>query len=445
MKRLISVSILLLFTLSAQIAESRTIKVATQKDYYPYSYVDSIDGSSEGLLVDWWELWAVKAGVDIEFIHGSTLECIDMVLEGKADVVSGLFFEEKGHEGLKYSESIISLNTSLFLRRGYRPKSINEIDRPIGIIKNELSHQNLEGKYPDLELEYFDTFTTLRDKVQDKEVAGFIYDFPYPLMDYETYSAAKGYYEYMIIRSDKIRPAVKKDNSEILNLLLSNSAKISNEELAEIIEAYDLYKKPIPYEWIIPVLVFLLFVITIGYLRLFRKQKRLMNTTGAPWDEDIVELLQKGENDKVEFKSSLRWDFKQDQMNKSLENVILKTISAFLNTNGGFLFIGVDDSGSIIGLEKDYETVSKKSSDGFVLTLTNIINQQLGKKVHKYIHIEIINLDGRDICIVHVTKSDGPVFLGKNDNETFFIRASASSQRLSVSEVVGYIKSHWKT
>jgi predicted HTH transcriptional regulator len=159
----------------------------------------------------------------------------------------------------------------------------------------------------------------------------------------------------------------------------------------------------------------------------------------------LLELLKAGENDHVEFKSSLRWDYKQNQMNKALENVILKTITAFLNTNGGTLIIGVDDSGSILGLKNDYETVSKKSRDGFILTLTNLINQHLGKRVHKFINLEIVNHDDKDICAVTVSKCDGPVFLGKNDNETFYIRASASSQRLSVSEVVGYIKSHWKS
>ena len=445
MKRIILIPLYLFFLLFADTLQARTIKVATQKDYFPYSsYVDSL-GLFEGLLVDWWDLWALKAGVDIEFIPGSTMECIDLVLKGKADVVSGLFFEENGHEGLKYSESIISLNTTLFLKRGYNPKSIYDIDRPIGIIRNELSHQNLEGKYPELILEYFESLTDLRDKIQDKEVAGFIYDFPYPLLDYKTNFVVKGYSEYLVIRSDKIRPGVKKGNTEILNLLLTNSAKISNEELADIIKNYDLYKKPFQYEWLIPVLVLLLAAITIGYFRLIRKQKRMLNESKSIRGKDLTEILLSGENDHVEFKSSLRWDYKQDQMNKSLENVILKTISAFLNSNGGTLIIGVDDSGSVLGLEKDYETVSKKSSDGFILTLTNLINQHVGKRVHKFINMEIINQEGKDICAVSVSKCDGPVFLGKNDNETFFIRASASSQRLSVSEVVGYIKSHWKS
>ena len=221
----------------------------------------------------------------------------------------------------------------------------------------------------ELKLEYFESLNDLREKVQNKEVAGFIYDFPFPLYGDRAYSVEKEYYEYLVIRSDKIRPGVKKGDSEILNLLLTNSAKISNEELIEIINNYDLYndEEPFPYEWIIPILVILLVSITIGYLRLIRKQRRLLNSSKSLHDKDLIEILKTGENDHVEFKSSLRWDYNQNQMNKSLENVILKTISAFLNTNGGTLIIGVDDSGSILGLQNDYQTVSKKSSDGFIL------------------------------------------------------------------------------
>ena len=422
--------------------EARTIRVATQKDYYPYSYVDSI-GLFNGILIDWWELWALKAGVDLEFIAGSTNECIDLVVMGKADVVSGLFFEEKNREGIKYAESIISLNTSLYLRKGYNPKSIHEIDRPIGIIKNELSHQNIEGKYPDLNLQYFETFDGLLNVVKEKDIAGFIYDFPFPILDYKEFSGAKGYREYMVLRSDRIRPGVKKGNSEMLNLLLNGSAKMSTNELLGILDNYNLFKRPIPYEWIIPILVALLLIIIVAYFRLIHKKRQLSISSGNLDEKELLKIIKQGENDRVEFKSSLRWDYRQNQMNKSLENVIMKTISAFLNTEGGILIIGIEDSGEVLGLENDYNTVSKKNRDGFILTLTNLVNQHIGKNVHKFIDIKTISIQGKDVCIVRIEKSDAPVFLGKNDNEAFFIRASASSQKLNVSEVVGYIKSHW--
>ena len=43
-----------------------------------------------------------------------------------------------------------------------------------------------------------------------------------------------------------------------------------------------------------------------------------------------------------------------EAVNKKLEEVILKTVAAFANSQGGTLLIGVDDEGTILGLEQDY-------------------------------------------------------------------------------------------
>jgi len=444
MQRTILILLLIYLVFSVQAMSAKAIRIATQKDYYPYSSLDSL-GNPKGLLIDWWKLWADKAEVEVEFITGSTNECIEWVEKGKADVVAGLYFEENKNNNIKYSESIISLNTTLFLRRGYRPKSVHEIDKPIGIIRNELSHQNIENKYLGLNLEYFNTFEELRDRVREKEIAGFIYDFPYPVMDYREVTNPPGYYQFMVIISDKIRPGIKKGNTKMLNLLLEGSAKITNEEALDILDEYDdFFKNPIPYEWIIPILIFIIVAITIGYLRLFRKQRNQLRSHELTNIDELKEIIIKGENDHVEFKSSLRWDYKQSQPNKALENVIIKTISAFLNSNGGMLLIGIDDEGNFLGLENDYNSISKKNQDGFILALTNLINQHIGKNAHKFIDINILAINNMDLCVINMSKSDVPIYVGKNDQQAFYIRASASSQPLSMSEMVSYIKSHWK-
>jgi hypothetical protein len=46
----------------------------------------------------------------------------------------------------------------------------------------------------------------------------------------------------------------------------------------------------------------------------------------------IEDLISEGESDELEFKSSLRWDYAQQFMNKKLEDVILKSVAAFANT-----------------------------------------------------------------------------------------------------------------
>ena len=160
-------------------------------------------------------------------------------------------------------------------------------------------------------------------------------------------------------------------------------------------------------------------------------------------EENYAVLIGSGENDNVEFKSSFRWDYKQGIINKSLEYVIAKTVSAFMNSEGGKLLIGVSDDGSILGLENDYKTVKGGNRDGFLLQLTQVINNYLGKEFNHYIDIKIIDMDGCDVCIVNVDRSKIPVYLNNGNTEEFFIRASASSQPMSIKEAHDYTRLHW--
>jgi hypothetical protein len=78
-----------------------------------------------------------------------------------------------------------------------------------------------------------------------------------------------------------------------------------------------------------------------------------------------------------------------------------------------------------------------------MLAMTNLINQNFGKDMHRLIKIVIAEINGGDVCAVTITPSEKPVFLGAKGNEEFFVRASASSQPLSMSEALAYIKEHW--
>ena len=71
----------------------------------------------------------------------------------------------------------------------------------------------------------------------------------------------------------------------------------------------------------------------------------------------LEELIAKGKSEELEFKSSMRWDFKEGTVNEMLEEEIVKTIAAFSNREGGTLLIGVNDDGEVLGLEGDYHTL----------------------------------------------------------------------------------------
>ena len=108
---------------------------------------------------------------------------------------------------------------------------------------------------------------------------------------------------------------------------------------------------------------------------MFMVRQRIFQLTGRRDKlEEIRELIAAGENQQVEFKSTLRWDLRQFKPNKALEDVIAKTIAGFMNTQGGHLIIGIDDEGSILGLEQDYGTLKKPGKDGFEQYIMQLVS-----------------------------------------------------------------------
>lgn len=98
-----------------------------------------------------------------------------------------------------------------------------------------------------------------------------------------------------------------------------------------------------------------------------------------PTEAAIEHLLREGESSRVELKSSLRADtLDRSVPTKVLEKVVARTVAGFLNSHGGILIIGADDSGKPLGLERDMRTLSRKDVDGFQQTLVQVLVNHLG-------------------------------------------------------------------
>ena len=166
----------------------------------------------------------------------------------------------------------------------------------------------------------------------------------------------------------------------------------------------------------------------------------------------LSELLADDENRYLEFKSSLRWDHRQGKVNPDLEKVILKTLAAFGNTDGGILLIGVDDDKNVIGLEEDFKSLKKQDSDYYEIHLRNILHKAMGVKyVSRHVRTQFeTSGEGKTVCKVRVIAGDEPVFLKFKDrngnlDEKFFVRSGNSSQEIeSIPEINDYINKKFK-
>lgn len=159
---------------------------------------------------------------------------------------------------------------------------------------------------------------------------------------------------------------------------------------------------------------------------------------------DVEAIIRNGENDEVELKASARWDYREEKQNKALEAAILKTIAGFVNSKGGLLIIGVADDGAVLGLDKDYKTLSKRPDrDGYQQFLVNLVSTNIGKELCAYLSISFHPANAQEICVVRASKSPQPVYVQDGQQTRFYVRTGNTTQELGTRESVSYISQHW--
>lgn len=162
----------------------------------------------------------------------------------------------------------------------------------------------------------------------------------------------------------------------------------------------------------------------------------------------IKEIIKQGEGAHLEFKSTLRYDLKEKKLNKQLEKVVLKSIAAFNNSAGGMLLLGVDDTGKVLGLKKDYQTLRKADRDGFELHLRSLISQAYGENFAlRQIEVYFPCLGKEEVCVLKIKKGRHPLYTsvidknGGSKREKFYIRLGNSSQAIDKpSDIIVYQK-----
>ena len=172
------------------------------------------------------------------------------------------------------------------------------------------------------------------------------------------------------------------------------------------------------------------------------KRINLKNTFSSNVSK-IRELVDKWESETMEMKSTLRYDLHTLEVNKKLEFVVMKTISAFLNSEWWTLIIWVDDGGVSLWLDMDLSTLKKGDLDWFELHLSQLIKKYLWWSFEKYVKVFFENLDWKKICVVKVSRSGKPIFLKKEWDEYFYVRNGNESIPKSRAEQTEYVKLHW--
>lgn len=174
----------------------------------------------------------------------------------------------------------------------------------------------------------------------------------------------------------------------------------------------------------------------------------LTNITETSYDSvdlDLIDMIMAGENSQVEFKTTLRYDMRENIVNKKLEEVVVKTVAAFSNGQGGTLVMGVTDDLEVIGLENDYKTLKSGTKDEFELHLRNLVNHAYGIEfATNNLTVSFPEVNDIEICVVEIKQGLRPAFTEVTDKngvkvKKFYVRSGNSSQEMDISEVSQYI------
>jgi ABC-type amino acid transport substrate-binding protein len=427
-----------------------SLTIACYNDYRPYSYVND-KGKVVGMLVDFWALWAKKKQIELTFLPGSLNQSLARVKMGEADIMIGLFRSKDRAAYLDFSHPMIDIQTNLYVVEKMEADSIQALGNiPVGVIENDYAVEFLSQKYPDIRLKTFPGSEQVVKNALAGKLSAYALDFPNAIFLLAEHDSLVKFRRVQTLYTEKLRAGVKKGNTQLLKLINPGIKGTSKQEVETILSKWGLAPPPLIVQyrgWIIGVILLLL-TASIGFAFYSMKLKyhmgRLRSGKNPFKKEEWLSLIAQGEHDQLEFKSSMRWNLVTLKTDKVLEYVIVKTISAFMNADGGTLLIGVNDDGEVIGIESDYQTFQKKPNrDGFLLKLSSLISQNMGRQSHKFISTQIQSIDGKDICKISITPGERPVFVKENGKEAFYIRAGAACVPLSLSESHEYIRSRW--
>lgn len=155
--------------------------------------------------------------------------------------------------------------------------------------------------------------------------------------------------------------------------------------------------------------------------------------------EHILKMSREGESKHVEFKQTLSINLKTNLKDKGIEQASLKTLVAFLNTDGGTLLIGVSDKSDIVGI--DNEITAFKREDDYVRHYKSLIKDRIGADVFPYIDYKLVDVNGRKVLFTTCQTSPKPCFL---EGKEFYIRTNPASDRLEGSTLARYLQEHFK-
>ncbi len=143
----------------------------------------------------------------------------------------------------------------------------------------------------------------------------------------------------------------------------------------------------------------------------FSHMETALTSSALPWELDIRELYR----NKELWKEGMHLEFKRSKV--KLSDDLWESYSAFANTEGGIIILGVEDNGTVTGLENIAQQLKNLTAN-----INSIEKASVNVSADPGM-ISDMELNGRRVIVLRVPKATAeqkPVYLNRNTSKTYF-------------------------
>ncbi len=212
----------------------KAIRVAMDNNYPPYVFQDE-SGVLHGILVDQWQLWEERTGVEVEIVALPWADAMAGMKAGKFDVIDTIFYTEERAGLYDFTESYANINVRIFFHKNI--SGLASADDLRGFrVAVKAGDANAEYLFDRgiKDLVYYDSYEKIIEAVSRQEETVFVIDEPPGFYFLYKYGVQDQFNYSEPLYGGQFHRAVKKGDTALLNLVNKGFADISPAEYTKI-------------------------------------------------------------------------------------------------------------------------------------------------------------------------------------------------------------------
>ena len=213
-----------------QIKSDGTLKIGVFSDKSPFGYVDE-NGEYQGYDIELAKRLGEDLGVDVEFVSTEAANRVEYLKNGKVDIILANFtVTDERAEQVDFADAYMNVALGVVSHKDNAVTDLSQIgDRPVIIISGTTAETYLTENNPELTLEKYDTYAAAKTAFENNPDAVWANDNTEVIAFAN--SAGSGYVVGIeqLGDLDTIAPAVSKGNTELLDWINEDLAKLGAE------------------------------------------------------------------------------------------------------------------------------------------------------------------------------------------------------------------------